>query len=164
MSVPSVSDLKSRFPIASQIESSHLEFAIETALGDVEDAVGIDVYNQIFASDAPDVEDSADDADTTNVNEIARRLRRVTNAVYYRAFAKALRMANTRIRPSGSVKREQDAASPAMGGGRQTDNEYFTPKEVSEMASWWESEADAQLIGYLLVSEVSTFVEYELSR
>ncbi len=162
MAVPNVDDLKERFDIAAQIADPRIEFAIEDALSSVEDAIGIDAYNEVFSGDTATIEDGDDD-DLTTSNEETRRTRKVTNAVYFRAIANCLENANTRIRASGSVKKEQDAGSPAMSSSQVT-NEYLSPKELKEMASLYNSKADALLQPYLFDESVNTFIEYELSR
>jgi hypothetical protein len=164
MAVPTTTELKTRFDIAAQISNERIDFAIEDALSSVEDAIGIDVYNEIFSAATSTVEDSSDDTDSTTANEETRRTRKVTNAVYFRAIANCLENANTRIRASGSVKKEQDMGSPGMGSGAQVTNEYLSVEEVGEMVGRYNSKADSLLQPYLLDESINSFVEFELCR
>lgn len=164
MAVPTSDDLNQRFDISSQIAVERTDWALELALSDVERAVGIDVYNEIFNAATSTVEDSPDDADSTTTNEEASRLRDVTNAVYFKAMAYCLENANLRIRASGSVKREQDAGSPAMVSSAQVVNEYMTPEEITTMKAGLEAKAADLLQPYLLDEDLNTFVEYAIVR
>lgn len=162
MAVPTIEDIRARFAITSQFSSDRLTFALESALGDVEDAIGTDIYNEIFEGATSTVEDSQDDLDTTTTNEEARRTRRVTHAVYYKALANVISNANTRIRSSGSVLKEHDAASP--GSTTEVVNEYMNPSQIAQMVSMYESKAGELLQPYLIVEEVNMFTEFSIIR
>lgn len=163
MPVPDPSELRQRFPIATQITEARIQFAIDIALSDVEDAIGTDIYNEIFAGATSTVEDSVDDTDTTVTNEEATRERKVTNAIYYKSMANLLENVNVRLRAEGSIKTEQDSASPGAGS-KQVVNVYLSPAEIKEMRESLEAKASAWLEPYLIHEEVNTFVEYALVR
>lgn len=162
MPIPDVADIKNRFGI--DLPDHRIQAEINSAASQIRRAVGIDVYNEVFEGATSTLEDSDIDLDTTNVNETAFRIADLTEALILKAFVGCIRNANARIRRSGSVKKEQDAASPAAGGGRLIINEYMTPEEVNAMVAGYEAQADVLIGLYFFVSEVNAFVEYSLSR
>ena len=116
MPVVTVQDVKDAYDVASQIASTRLNFCLDNANRKVRRLIGTDYHTRAFATPVASTDtDLASDA---------------TEAVIKLTMAEVLVNANLRIRPSGQVIKEQDAASPAMGRSAQIVNEYLTPEQV----------------------------------
>lgn len=154
MPEPSVPEFRERFGIHSQIPDTRIEFCLLTALGKVKRKIGQDAYDEIFNSVTPPTATLYDspyfDQDGTATNEGLLRTQEVTDAAHY--FTAALVVLNTSlyIRPAGLVKREQDAASPAMTSSMQVVNEYLPPDEVADVVASLNAQADEFIGLYVL--------------
>lgn len=154
MAEPTEEDLRARFGISSQISSGRVEMALSSALRDVKRKIGVEAYNEVFSGAASTILDSAFlDDNATTTDEDALREGDVTDAVYWYAAAKIVLNTSLHIRPTGIVKREQDAGSPAMGSSSQIINEFLTPKEVQELIASMTSEGDRLISSYIIEQE-----------
>jgi hypothetical protein len=110
-------DLRELFDIADQIVDGRLTFCIRNASRTLKGWVGDEVYEDAAAEEPEDPEN-------------ADRAAALKDAESYLAMYHALLNTSVRIRKSGLVSREQDAAGP-MGG--TVVNQYFNPKELAQL-------------------------------
>ena len=150
----SANDLTTRFDVATQIDVTRVQACVDTANRWARRKIGIEAFNQIFAGDTSTVTDSEYlDENTTTTDEDALRLGEVTDAVMFFAMAEVVANCNLRIRPSGQVKEEQDAGSPAMTASTQIINKYLSPAEVKEWITELRGNADALISPYVIEQE-----------
>src|SRR5688572_15560970 len=132
MALPTADDFKARFSVV-QITDDKIEAYIIDAGNDVKRKLGVEAYAEIFDGETATIKDSEYlDENVTTTDEEALRLADVTRAVIYYAAAYLVLNTHIRLAPGGQMKKQQDAGSVAMGGASQTENEYFSIKEVNE--------------------------------
>lgn len=121
-------ELRELFAVVSQIGDPRLEFAIRGASRTLRKWVGDEAYEDAL------VWVNGDEAQDET------RAAALKDAEAYSAAAELLLNTSLRIRASGLVKREQDAAGP-LGG--QITNEYLSPKEIRELREEYAAQAEA---------------------
>ncbi len=123
-------ELRERFSIAPEVTC--LDFSISSASTQLKRWVGTDAYADALLAD------SAQDKE---------RAAQLKDAESYLGAYHTLLNGGMRMRPSGVVTREQDAAGP-MGG--TVLNQYLTPKELSELRRQYMAQAEELAAPYRL--------------
>jgi hypothetical protein len=101
--------------------------------------------------------DATADAKSVTPTESDRALRLIRG---HKFLAVATFLLNVR-----NVKKQQDASSPALNSGHLITNEFWTPKEISEMAAQWRSMAYKAIAPYLIIDvqgdEYAEAIQYD---
>lgn len=165
MPVPTISDIRARFGVSSQISDTRLTACLDASLRWAKRKLGIEEYNAVFNAGATEIDDSAYlDADATTTEEIALRLGECTDAVLHHAAACVVKNTSVRLRESGIVKREQDAGSGGRGDNAVI-NDYLSPSEVAQVAGMFLADAENLIAPYVVEQEpVASVFQIGLER